>query len=276
VATVITLTTDFGPGDAYVAAMKGVMLGINPAASLVDISHAVRPQDIRQAAFVLGAAFPFFPPGTIHVAVVDPGVGTARRAVILRTPAADFVAPDNGILSYVIHEHETAPIENGRVRLSPKSGLQAVAITEPRFWRAPVSATFHGRDIFAPVAAHLSLGVPLPEFGERIDDLAVLPVPAPVLEPDGAVTGQIIHIDSFGNLITSIRRRDLPGAAASMTVTAGGKVIRGLSQTYAAGSGLLALIGSSDRLEISLPMGSAAARLHARVGDEIRVNIKIK
>jgi S-adenosylmethionine hydrolase len=275
-AAVITLTTDFGAGDGYVAAMKGVILGISPAATLVDISHAIRPQDIRQAAFVLGTASPFFPPRTIHLAVVDPGVGTARKAVILRTPAADFVAPDNGILSYVIHAHETVPIENGRARLSPKSGLQAVAITEPRFWRAPVSATFHGRDIFAPVAAHLSLGMPLPEFGEPVVDLAVFPVPAPVLEPDGTVTGRVIHIDGFGNLITSIRRQDLPGGAASLTVTAGGEVIQGLSRTYANGSGLLALIGSSDRLEISWPDGSAAARLHARIGDEIYVNKKIK
>jgi S-adenosylmethionine hydrolase len=275
-AAVITLTTDFGLADGYVAAMKGVILGINPAATIIDISHSIRPQDIRQAAFVLATAFPFFPPGTIHMAVVDPGVGTDRKAVILRTPAADFVAPDNGILSYVIHEHETGPLAGGRAGLLPGGGPEAVAITEPRFWRSPVSATFHGRDIFAPVAAHLSLGVPLAEFGEAVDSLAVFPLPLPSRTPDGVLTGNILHIDSFGNLITNIGRRDLPGETASLAITVGGEVIRGVSRTYGAGSGLLALIGSSDRLEISLKNGHAAARLGAEIGDEIRVQTQIK
>ena len=287
-AAVITLTTDFGLGDAYVAAMKGVILGINPAASLVDIAHNIKPQDIRQAAFVLSTAYPYFPPRTVHLAVVDPGVGTFRKAIILRTPRADFVAPDNGILSYVLDEHaagsvrrssgalEGEPVVAGRARLTPESGLEAVAITEPRFWRSPVSATFHGRDIFAPVAAHLSLGVPLADFGEAIDTLAVFPVPVPLAAPDSTVTGSILHVDGFGNIITNIRRRDLPGEAAQLKITVGGRVIRGLSRTYGDGRGLLALIGSSDRLEISLKNGNAAARLHAGIGDEIRVKAQIK
>ena len=273
-AAVITLTTDFGPGDAYVAAMKGVILSINPAATLVDISHDIRPQDVRQAAFILSMACPYFPPGTIHVAVVDPGVGTTRQAVILRTPQADFVAPDNGLLSYVLQDHGVSADE--RAGLAPRGSLQAVAITEPRFWREPVSATFHGRDIFAPVAAHLSLGVPLSEFGEAIASLVVFPIPAPRRGADGTLRGSILHIDSFGNLITNIKERDLPGDTASLTVTAGGKTIRGLSRTYGAGRGLLALIGSSGRLEIALRDGSAAALLHAGTGDEIGVNTEIK
>jgi S-adenosylmethionine hydrolase len=273
-AAVITLTTDFGLGDAYVAAMKGVVLSINPAVTLVDISHAIRPQDIRQAAFTLNEAYPSFPARTIHVVVVDPGVGTERKAIILRTPRADFVAPDNGILSYIIHEHNITAID-GRASLPPETGLEAVAITEPRFWRKPVSATFHGRDIFAPVAAHLSLGVPLSEFGEAVDSLTVFPIPVPRREADGTLRGNILHIDGFGNLITNIKERDLP-AGASMSVTIGGETIRGLSRTYGAGRGLLILFGSSGRLEIALRDGSAAARLHAEIGDDVHVDTEIK
>jgi S-adenosyl-L-methionine hydrolase (adenosine-forming) len=274
-AAVITLTTDFGLEDAYVAIMKGVILGINPAATLVDISHAVRPQDIRQAAFILGTAFPFFPPRSVHLAVVDPGVGTARQAIILRTPRADFVAPDNGILSYVLQEHGTATAGGGRARLLPGVGLEAVAITEPKFRRSPVSATFHGRDIFAPAAAHLSLGVPLAELGETLSELTVFPIATPQRAPDGTLTGSVLHIDRFGNLITNIRGGDLAADAASLKVNVGGEVIRGLNRTYHDGGGLLALIGSSDRLEISLPDGNAAALIHAEIGDEIRVKSQI-
>jgi S-adenosylmethionine hydrolase len=276
VAAVITLTTDFGTSDAYVAAMKGVMLGINPAVTLVDISHAVRPQDIRQAAYILGTAYLYFPDRTVHLAVVDPGVGTERRAVILRTPRADFVAPDNGILSYVIQQHKTGPLADGRAGLLPGGGLEAVAISEPRFWRTPVSATFHGRDVFAPVAAHLSLGVPLAEFGKKLDSLAVFSIPVPHRAPDGTLTGSVLHVDSFGNIITNISRHDLPADATALEIAVGGEVVRGLSRTYRESRGLLALIGSSERLEISLRDGDAAARLRVRVGDVIQVNIQIK
>lgn len=155
----VTLTTDFGTADGYAAAMKGVILGINPAARLVDISHGIQAQNIPQAAFVLGTACPYFPDGTVHLVVVDPGVGTARRAVILKTPRAYFVAPDNGVLSYVVRDGEKADrAEKGPRHIKLPPGLEAVSITRPRFWRQPVSATFHGRDIFAPVAARLSLG----------------------------------------------------------------------------------------------------------------------
>lgn len=273
-AAVITLTTDFGLGGAYVAAMKGVILSINPAITLVDISHAIRPQDIRQAAFVLSEAYPFFPARTIHLAVVDPGVGTTRRAIILRTPRADFVTPDNGILSFILHEHGVAIID-GLARLKPASGLEAIAVTEPRFWRSPVSATFHGRDIFAPVAAHLSLGVPPADFGEAIDSLAVFTFPVPRREANGTLRGTILHIDSFGNLISNIKEQDLPGGAP-ISVTVGGEMIRGLSRTYGASGGLLALIGSSGRLEIALSNGSAAVLLSAKVGDEVSVSNEIK
>jgi S-adenosyl-L-methionine hydrolase (adenosine-forming) len=273
-AAVITLTTDFGLNDAYVAIMKGIILGINPAATVVDVTHAIRPQDIRQAAFILAEAYSFFPPRTIHLAIVDPGVGTERRAIILRTPRADFVAPDNGILSYVLQEHGAAPAADGLARLG--SDLEAVTITSTRFMRSPVSATFHGRDIFAPAAAHLSLGLPLADFGAAVDSLVAFPIPVPRRAPGGTLTGNILHIDGFGNIITNVRSRDLPEDTSRLTVTVGGEVICGLSRTYRDSIGLVALVGSSGRLEISLPDGNAAARFHARVGDEIIIKSQIK
>jgi S-adenosylmethionine hydrolase len=271
---VITLTTDFGLADGYVASMKGVVMGINPNAQLVDICHTIPPQDIARAAFVLGTAAPFFPPGTVHLAVVDPGVGTARKAVVLRTPRADFVAPDNGVLSYVVQPYLTGAARTNRRKLKAGPGLEVFAITEPCFWISPVSATFHGRDIFAPVAAHLSLGVSPSEFGRPVESLAVLPLSRPSRLPDGTLVGNILHIDSFGNLITNITSRDLPPGLNDITVGVGSEVIRGLSYTYGMRGGLIALIGSSNYLEISLKDGNAAAFLNAGAGDEIKIRGK--
>jgi S-adenosylmethionine hydrolase len=265
---VITFTTDFGLADAYVAAMKGVVLGINPRARLVDICHSIRPQHILQAAFVLSTACGFFPRRTIHVVVVDPGVGTARRAVVLRTPEADFVAPDNGVLTYVMQSYVSGKAVDGR---QPLKGAEAFAVTESKYWLSPVSSTFHGRDIFAPVAAHLSLGTPPAEFGDPVGSLAVLPLPRPRRLSDGTLVGHILHIDNFGNLITSIKSGDLLRKAGEITVEVGGEEIRGLSVTYGDADGLLALIGSSDRLEISLKNGDAGAFLKAGIGDEIKI-----
>ncbi|MDI6814967.1 MAG: SAM-dependent chlorinase/fluorinase [Dehalococcoidales bacterium] len=270
---VITLTTDFGLADAYVAVMKGVILSINPEAKLIDLCHTIKPQNIAQAAFVLSTAYQFFPKKTIHLVVVDPGVGTKRRAIILRTPSADFVAPDNGVLSYVIKQSSAKPVEGNvnplQVELQP--GLEAVAITKPQFWRSPVSPTFHGRDIFAPVAARLSLGVPPIDFGERISSVTILPHPHPYQAPDGSLVGRILHIDSFGNLITNIKSDDLPQPKQAITIEVGNQLISGLSCTYAEGRGLLALIGSSGYLEVSLKEGSASAFLNTEVGNEIRI-----
>ncbi len=279
-SAIITLTTDFGLTDAYVAAMKGVILGINPEAKLIDICHTIKPQNIPQAAFVLSTAYRFFPEKTIHLMVVDPGVGTERRAIILRTPLADFVAPDNGVLSYIIEQCKAVKgrlkgvrsINNLQQReLEP--GLEAIAITKPQFWRSPVSPTFHGRDIFAPVAARLSLGIPPADFGEKITSLTVLPLLHPHQAPDGSLVGHILHIDNFGNLITNIRSENLPQTEKTITIQVGNQLIRGLSRTYAEGKEkeLLALIGSSDYLEVSLKEGSAADFLNAQVGNEVKI-----
>lgn len=269
---IITLTTDFGLADAYVATMKGVALGINPEVKLVDICHSIKPQNIAQAAFVLSTVHEYFPPRTIHLVVVDPGVGTERKAIILRTPSADFVAPDNGVLSYIIRQYSAGDADAAWQPIEPGAELEAIAITNPQFWRSPVSSTFHGRDIFAPVAAQLSLGVPPTNFGEAITSLAVLPLPKPHREKDGRLIGNILHIDNFGNLITNIRSRDLLPEARAITVKVGNKEITGLSQTYGVGEGLLALIGSSDYLEISLKNGDASAFLNTETGDKVIIS----
>jgi S-adenosylmethionine hydrolase len=271
-ASVITLTTDFGSGDAYVASMKGVILTINPKAVIVDVCHSIKPQNILQAAFILSTACHYFPAGTIHLAVVDPGVGSQRKAIILKTAKAFFVAPDNGILSYVIDEMEKAPAKPiTQIAANPEprklgAGLKAVATINPDFWHKPVSTTFQGRDIFAPVAAHLSLGVPVHKFGDSLSHVLAFPIPRPY-HAQGSLIGSVLHTDNFGNLITNVRSSDLP--AGKITVTIGKKQIRGVSQFYAQKEGLAAIIGSSGYLEISLKNGNAAAFLDAKVGDEI-------
>lgn len=275
-SAIITLTTDFGFQDAYVSSIKGVILDVNPEAKLVDICHTIKPQGISQAAFVLSTAYKYFPKKTIHMVVVDPGVGTERRAIILRTPLACFVAPDNGILSYVIQQSLIEPVmKKGRLSikggLKPGANIEVVHITNPRFWRSPVSPTFHGRDIFAPVAAALSLGFPPIEFGEPVTSVEMLPIPRPARRPDGSLAAHIIYIDSFGNLITDVESGDLPPAEQITIVEVCNRLISGLSRTYAEGSGLLALIGSSGYLEVSLKGGSAASLLDAKVGDEVRL-----
>ncbi len=267
---IITLLTDFGLEDPFVGVMKGVILGINPEAQIVDLCHLVRPQDVFEAAFILGISFEHFPPRTIHVAVVDPGVGTERKIVAVEAHGAFFIAPDNGILSFVLREiagEEEGFCPKPRER-EIKPPFRAVRISNPRFWRHPVSRTFHGRDIFAPTAAHLSLGVPLEAFGEELGTLNLFPIPKPRYEPDGSIFGHVVHIDRFGNLIT-----DVPGDAVSekAVIQIGGHMIRGVCRSYAEGEGLLALVGSHNFLEIALKDGSAALALNARRGQEVRI-----
>jgi S-adenosylmethionine hydrolase len=272
---VITLTTDFGTSDAYVASMKGVILGINPQATVVDISHSVEPQFIRQASFIIHTTWRYFPEGSIHIVVVDPGVGSHRRAVVLKTPSAYFVAPDNGTLSYVINEvadmqgaHDRSTMDRATTRAVP-DGCEAVSISKKEYWRHPVSATFHGRDVFAPVAAHLSLDIPIAEFGEKVDILTVFPIPIPFKDATGHTIGHIIHIDRFGNLVTNLRSRDIPPGGAAVEVR--NQRIDNTGRFYSQGSGLMALIGSNDYLELSFKDGNAASILGARVGDTIKL-----
>jgi S-adenosylmethionine hydrolase len=274
-SSIITLTTDFGYDDAYVAAVKGAILSINPEANIIDISHSIKPQNILQAAFILSVAYRYFPKQTIHMAIVDPGVGSERQGIILKTPSSIFVAPDNGILSYIIDDLfsvESCTLTEQTHDLKEivfKKGLEAAAITDPRFWRHPVSPTFHGRDIFAPVAAGLSLGISPYEFGEKINSLHVLSIPKPSLDPEGNLVGRVLHVDRFGNLITNIKSNDLPGKDVMIEVA--GYCIQGISDYYAQNKGVMAIVGSSGYLEVSLREGSACDFLGTAVGDEIKV-----
>jgi S-adenosylmethionine hydrolase len=277
VNSVITLTTDFGADDAYVAVMKGVILSTNPEVNIVDITHSVEPQNVYQAAFILGYTYRYFPKKTVHVAIVDPGVGSERRGVILKTPSALFVAPDNGILSYVIDELSstedlTVQYSQDQDLVTLGKGFEAVAITEPRFWRHPVSTTFHGRDIFAPVAAALSLDISPYECGEKITSLHVFPIPKPLVDYQGNLTGTVLYVDHFGNLITNIKKSDLPGK--DILIEAAGRLIHGITNYYAEGEELMTIIGSSGYLEISLKNGSAADFLNTAIGDEIKVTLE--
>ena len=261
--SIITLTTDFGLADGYVGTMKGIILGIAPTVTIVDISHDISPQDVREAAYTLYAAYPYFPQGTIHVVVVDPGVGSDRRAIALRTPQATFVAPDNGVLSYVV--------AGERVE-------EMVHLTNPRYHLSPVSRTFHGRDIFAPAAAHLARGIPLAELGEPLTEIITFSLPRPQVRPDGTIVGEVIHVDRFGNLITSIVPKDLTDhfLLREGIIQIKGLSIRGIANNYAEGTPgkLLALIGSSNHLEIAVSGGSASQTLEAEVGDEVLLKVE--
>ncbi len=270
----ITLLTDFGIEDAYVAVMKGVILTRDPKAVIVDITHAIEAQNIRQGAFILATSYTYFPKNSIHMAVVDPGVGGDRRGIILKVPGALFVAPDNGVLSYVIEQlslnEDSVPETGGdtaEVRL--KRGIEAVSITDPRFWRQPVCPTFHGRDVFAPVAAGLSLGLSPYEFGEKTDTLTMLSITKPGMPGPEEVVGRVMYADHFGNLVTDIRSSHLPPGPVEIAI--GTTRIDGISRHYEETTGVAAILGSSGYLEISLRNGNAAARLSALPGDEVRV-----
>lgn len=260
---IITLTTDFGLADPYVAAMKGVILGLNPRATIVDISHDVRPQRLLQAVFITGAAWSSFPPDAVHVVVVDPGVGTERRALVIETSRGVFVGPDNGALSAALPD-DTRPAA-GCEAVRPPAGSRAFAITNRRYLREPVSATFHGRDVFAPAATHLSLGVAPSELGEPVDAvLAFAPLRA-LRRLDGTLQAQIVHIDRFGNAITDVRAEDLPDGAFSIELA--GRSVPGPVRTYAGAAGLAAIVGSSGYVEIALPNGNASVTLGVDIGD---------
>jgi len=259
----ITLTTDFGLACGYVGVMKGVILNINPRVNIVDITHQVAPQDVRGAAFILSTVYRFFPANTIHVVVVDPGVGTPRKALLIKTPYGIFIGPDNGVLSYVLCDD---------LRKSPviDSKIDVFVLTESRYWLHPVSRTFHGRDIFAPVAGYLSLGEPIQRFGEQVNSLFTLPPLYFFHKSDGTLEGEIAFIDAFGNLITSVMEEDVAGRDVLVRIK--GVEIKGLKHSYQeTESQLLALIGSNGYLEIAMKNGSASNYLKAVIGDRVEV-----
>jgi len=261
----ITLITDFGLQDGHVGAMKGVMRSIAPQAELVDLSHEIRAQDIRHAGFVLKTAYSYWPADTIHVIVVDPGVGTERRAAAVQTGAGIFVAPDNGVLSYVLAQEVVQGV---------------VALTNAAYWHHPISASFHGRDIFGPAAAHLACGVPLLELGEtlRPENLVRFAIPSPHRHLDGHMTIHVQHVDRFGNCTTDLPgewlhaapqwRIEVPGA-----IKDGAATIDGIAHTFGdvPEGAPVALVDSTDYLAIAVRNGSAAQMMGLDVGAPIEI-----
>jgi S-adenosylmethionine hydrolase len=278
---IITITTDFGTADGYVGTMEGVILDIVPAARLVDISHEIAPQDVREAAYILYSVYPFFPSHTVHLVVVDPGVGSARRPIALRTSAGTFVGPDNGVFSYVM---ACEPVE------------AVVELADPRYRLPQISYTFHGRDIFSPAAAHLAAGVPISALGPPVLDLVTLSLPR--LEITSAsITGEVMHIDHFGNCITTIGKllwgedelslepafarmrrageKQMRFQALGARVAVGGMKVTGVRHTFAEVDigQAVAVVGSDGHLTISVRQGDAARELGLRSGDEVVLEV---
>ena len=255
---IITLLTDFGTSDAFAGIMKGVIFGIHPAARVVDLTHAVPPQQVLPAALLLRSAAPFFPPQTIHVVVVDPGVGSGRRALLIETAHGLFIGPDNGVLSLA----------------APPAGRRGVRhLTNEAFFRHPVSQTFHGRDVFAPVAAHLSRGAAPPDCGPLVDSIIELTVPA-VRHAPQRLTGEVIYVDHFGNLVTNIDAEALATfPVRTLSVTIHNTQVAGPVDAYAVVSPgtPLAIVGSWGVLEIAVRNGSAADTFAAGPGMPVSV-----
>ena len=257
---ILTLTTDFGDKDGFVGTMKGVIWSICPAAQIADISHTVAPQNVLEGSIVLWRAYPFFPAGSLHVAVIDPGVGTSRRPMAAHLGAHYFVGPDNGLFTPMIEDAE----KNGWP-------IEIVHLTNAKYFLAEVSHTFHGRDIFAPVGAALANGVPLAELGPAITDPVRLPMP----KPEKTQTGWRAHVtvvDIFGNLTTDLAASELEGQE-SVLFRLLGRELRGLVDSYGLEQpgALVALVDSENFVEIAAVNGSAAKELGAQIGDTVEV-----
>ena len=258
-SAIITLTTDFGPGSRYVGAMKGVILSINPRVTIVDLSHAVPARDIRAGAIALAETAVWYPPGTIHIAVVDPGVGSKRRIVYAEIGGQHFIAPDNGLLSRLAMMARPSKI---------------ICLDEPRHWMPEVSRTFHGRDIMAPVAARLSLGLAPEELGRVQPQLVEIPW-AEVEQVSNRIEGEVIEVDSFGNLVTNITRSMLDGLPNrdAVLVTCEEHETQGIFATFSDQPPMtfMAHVGSTGRLELAIVDENASAMLGVKVGAPVRV-----
>lgn len=266
---IITLMTDFGIKDGNVGVMKGVIWSICPEAHIADLSHMIGPQNIREAALILSRSAPYFPTGTIHVVVVDPGVGTGRRAMAARIGGSFCVAPDNGIITMLLDRAE-----------AEKQICEYVRLDNPKYHLPNVSHVFHGRDIFSPAAGHLAAGVPLASLGTPFTDPVRIQLPKPIRTAQG-LRGEIIHVDHFGNLASNIRTEDLGEALAArarILVRLGHTEIRGLVDTFGERpqGEVIALLGSTGNLIVSVVNGSAAQELAAKVGDAFEVTLPSK
>lgn len=276
---IITLLTDFGEQDDYVGAMKGVILNIVPDVQLVDISHQVKPQNIRQAASILDNLCRYYPPYTIHVVVVDPGVGSERQPIALKTSLGIFIAPDNGVLTFI---------------RAKEPDSQAIVLNNTKYWLPAPSDTFHGRDIFSPVAAHLASGVAFEKLGKPLHAMTLLPAP-PLTISDSAIRGEVVRIDRFGNALTNIaplrwldddtlefapdtssgQPTSLSIDAASIRVICGWHTVTGVQKTYSqsAVGQALALVGSSRELEIAINQGNASEDFAIKVGSPVTLQL---
>jgi S-adenosylmethionine hydrolase len=258
--SIVTLTTDFGFTDPFVGILKGVIAGRAPAARVIDIAHGIPPHDVLAGALVLRHATPYFPPRTIHLAVVDPGVGGERRAICVETGRAVLVGPDNGVLSLVAPRVEVRRI---------------IHLNDERFFLSPRSATFHGRDVFAPVAAALAAGTPPERLGAEVTDMHRIQLPRVAHEPHG-LRGEVIYIDHFGNLITNVSETDLTALASATPVVAIREIrLRGIAASYAAVAAgePLAVVNSWGLVEIAVREGSARDRLGVGVGEPVVVEV---
>jgi len=255
-APILTLTTDFGLSDHYVGSMKGVILAICPGTLIVDISHLVTPYAIAEGAYLIAQAYRTFPRGTVHVVVVDPGVGSERRPILMEAAGQYFVAPDNGVLGMIFAR------EKHKVRV----------ISNSRYFRHPVSQTFHGRDIFAPAGAHIASGVRLSSFGKLITDFVRPSFAEPCQAEPNVWTGEILKVDHFGNIVTNFRAGDFPRfAELTIGITNIGRLVRSYAEAPLAE--LVVIAGSSGYLEVSINQSNAADRIGCRAGDLCRIRV---
>jgi S-adenosylmethionine hydrolase len=258
---IITLTTDFGTNDHFVGAVKGVILDVVPEAAIVDISHAVQAFDVLDGALTISQAYSYFPTGTVHMVVVDPGVGTARRPIIASSDAYHFVAPDNGVLSMVYAREERIHVRH---------------VTSDHYFRQPVSNTFHARDVFAPVAGYLAKLVDSHKFGDEIEDYVRFAAPKPKPAGDNKIRGVVLKVDRFGNIITNITPEDAPAlftGKATFKIVVGGKEITDIRTNYAEGAPgeVFGVLGSMGYLEIVANRGAAAQLTGAGKGSEVSI-----
>lgn len=264
---IVTLTTDYGTGDGYPGAMKGVILGICREARVLDITHEIPPMNVAQAALVIQSVVDYFPPETIHVVVVDPEVGTERRGLAIDTPQARFVGPDNGVFGLIW--------EQAKARW-PRESTTAVVLAEPRYFLPQVSPTFHGRDVFAAVAAHLARGVSANELGPRVESIEPAPLSEPAFEGNATLVGQVISVDRFGNCICDISSVHLVrlGSAEELVVLVGDLCMGAIRRTYAdvATGAPLALLSSTGRLELAVRNGSMFREFNIQPGTKVWVS----
>ncbi|MDA8083026.1 MAG: SAM-dependent chlorinase/fluorinase [Nitrospiraceae bacterium] len=262
---VISLTTDFGSEDPFAGVMKGVILTINPVVRIVDITHGIHPHDIKEAAYTVGMNYRYFPLNTIHIVVVDPGVGSGRRPLIVSADHHFFIGPDNGVFSYLYQMH--------------RESAHVTHITAAHYFLSAESATFQGRDVFAPVAAWFSRGVEISKFGDPVDDYVTIPLSVPVLSSGGVLTGEVVHIDRFGNAITNITPKELgqlrcsdTGGKEGLRVRVKGSTVA-MKEFYEQGGdgGLHALMNSSGCLELFVFQGNASGTFHIATGDQVEV-----